>query len=288
MIKIAKDFAQIPVGLTTETCRRAIEALIDAGGASIAKGNLYRDSCKEELQRLYHGKCAYCESKLGVSSVARIDHFRPQRGGRNRPHNGYYWLTYEWTNLIPACDICNGKSNKSDRFPLENEVNRITQPFSNNEEKSYSDFKADSDHLCREHALLIHPELDNPLEHIAFTPTGRAIGLTMKGRTTIQVCGLNREQLIFARKKIVEGIRNEIRTLFFDLSKGSINTTSLLSGLKKVFKQTLFAQKNNKEYSAFSYLIFKDFERFITCSLPSKIQKVVRIQFQFFQEELKR
>src|SRR5262249_38675962 len=77
---------------------------------------------KDFLIRLFNGKCAYCESKFTVSQPGDVEHFRPK--GRvvddnfkpirvQHPtkgeieHPGYYWLAYEWKNLLPSCADCN-------------------------------------------------------------------------------------------------------------------------------------------------------------------------------------
>ena len=75
------------------------------------------------LLRAFHDKCGYCETKIDAPDRhGDLDHFRPKRrvtnedrsvvlvlGAENkyRPHPGYYWLVYEWTNLIPSCSACN-------------------------------------------------------------------------------------------------------------------------------------------------------------------------------------
>jgi uncharacterized protein (TIGR02646 family) len=53
----------------------------------------------EELQKLTFGKCAFCESLLGVSTYAEADHYVAKTV---RPAQ-----TFEWRNLFPACRWCN-------------------------------------------------------------------------------------------------------------------------------------------------------------------------------------
>jgi hypothetical protein len=33
-------------------------------------------------------------------------------------HPGYYWLAYDWRNLLPACGQCNSGSGKMNQFPI--------------------------------------------------------------------------------------------------------------------------------------------------------------------------
>lgn len=56
--------------------------------------------------------CAYCQSELGRER-GEVEHFRPKKGG---PVGGYFWLAYEFSNLLLSCRWCN--NSKGDRFPL--------------------------------------------------------------------------------------------------------------------------------------------------------------------------
>src|SRR4029079_15736835 len=54
---------------------------------------------KDALLDETHEKCAYCESAFRHVTHGDIEHITPKNG---RPD-----LTYEWTNLTLACDVCN-------------------------------------------------------------------------------------------------------------------------------------------------------------------------------------
>jgi 5-methylcytosine-specific restriction endonuclease McrA len=74
-----------------------------------------------DLQDLYPYKCAYCETDSSGSSL-QVEHFRGKdKNIRNtkdtKDRHAYYWLAYEWSNLLLICSDCNGA--KSDYFPLE-------------------------------------------------------------------------------------------------------------------------------------------------------------------------
>lgn len=66
---------------------------------------------KDELVKMFHGKCAYCESKITVVTYGAIEHFRPK--------SEYPDLTFEWSNLLLSCDVCNDGSHKGTNFPLD-------------------------------------------------------------------------------------------------------------------------------------------------------------------------
>ena len=121
---------------------------------------------KETLVRSFHGKCAYCESKITHVDYGHIEHFRPKRGVNGRPE-----LTFEWTNLLLACGVCNGAQYKSDRFPEANNGGPIINPC---EEAPTSHF------------------------HFVFDPTAKlasVYGKTRRGVTTEKLLGLNRLEL---------------------------------------------------------------------------------------------
>src|SRR5712691_15858 len=91
----------------------------------------------------FHGKCAYCESFIAADQPGDLDHFRPKgkvtnsdhqsimiqdEQGHAMPHPGYYWLAYDWRNLLPSCEDCNRPSTqktggqligKWDQFPVK-------------------------------------------------------------------------------------------------------------------------------------------------------------------------
>ena len=98
---------------------------------------VYSDgTVKQALERLFHGKCAYCESNYMHVHPTDVEHWRPKgqveddQGKKIKP--GYYWLAADWNNLFPSCIDCNrrryqkvGLGNgeavllgKKDAFPL--------------------------------------------------------------------------------------------------------------------------------------------------------------------------
>jgi hypothetical protein len=63
-------------------------------------------------------KCAYCETPIESPD---IDAFRPKQRATNLDgkvdDDHYWWLTFEWTNYLPACRQCN--TLKGQRFPVK-------------------------------------------------------------------------------------------------------------------------------------------------------------------------
>src|SRR5687767_6767398 len=73
-----------------------------------------RPPIKEALLAETHGKCAYCESRIGSAGFPRIDHIKPRREAPE--------LTFAWDNLTIACEACNGAKGDywDPRMPLLN------------------------------------------------------------------------------------------------------------------------------------------------------------------------
>ena len=135
------------------------------------------------LLAAFHNKCAFCESFTTEASPITIAHFRPTSsavgldGVASRQH--YWWLTYEWTNLLPICSDCN--RSKGSRFPIRG--TRADQGES----------------FDREGRLLLDPCTDDPASHLVFFSDGTVASDTDQGKTTIDALALNRPHLVEAR-----------------------------------------------------------------------------------------
>lgn len=152
------------------------------------KKNIYNhESVKKSLKILQRNKCCFCE-KDQIDEIGAVEHFRPQKAFKSvksKPNEfpGYYWLTYEWTNLYFVCTNCN--TFKGSIFPLVDERKRARNHHYD---------------VTRESPLLIEPSTDNPRDHVGFDQE-QPKGLTRKGRTTIAVCNLDRDGLTENRRE---------------------------------------------------------------------------------------
>ncbi len=175
----------------------------------------------------FYGKCAYCEAPIVDYQHGDVEHFRPKAGvtdaddqpiklcdvagnvlldekGEPLEHPGYYWLAYDWRNLLPACTKCNQpavisgcKVGKHSRFPVEGR--HAQKP----------------EEVEIEKPLLIHPasdrtEDDPELHLLVDTKSGLMGHRTERGRVCIEIFGLNlRDQLVMDRRRAC----NEVWTL---------------------------------------------------------------------------
>jgi|ERR1035437_10095523 uncharacterized protein (TIGR02646 family) len=219
--------------------------------------SIYGDSeVKKALEKLFHDKCAYCETKISAGFDWEVEHYRPKGEVAERPdHPGYYWLTYNWENLFPACVHCNqmridkprwnenvnSRGGKSTHFPISNESNRAMI------------------HLMKirnEDPLLLNPCKDYPEKHFYYDPTGQIYPekKSLKGLKTIDICHLKRSRLRKDRERILDNLidflktRNDLKKLGFRkaynklddvIKKGFLDEKCLYAGLARyVYKYT--------------------------------------------------
>ncbi len=229
MIKIDFDEPDTPKWKRWRSdCKKTAEKLME----SVEKGEapeiipLYkRKSIKEEIyfskNGPFHGKCAYCECYIKDFQHGDMEHFRPklavtdendvpifvedEKGGK-RPHPGYYWLAYDWKNLLPSCTNCNQpgvikgmRIGKRNRFPVIG-VNAATP-----------------EEVELENPLLINPVTDPPEDHLKIdTETGMMAHRTDRGRVCIDIFGLNlRDRLPERRKDVCDLVRAKFLQLMY-------------------------------------------------------------------------
>lgn len=187
----------------------AAQKLIDDGPPYEVDDDLYKEM-KELLLECFHGKCAYCECDIRHSQPGDVEHFRPkkgvrdeedrpvfiERGGAREKHPGYFWLAYEWSNLLPSCAGCNrlarvpgrGTIGKGERFPVLAEDGQ--PPF----------YAPGPGQEVDEVPVFIHPAREDPADHLEFDPkTALLIGRTARGQLCIDLLGLNRDALVQLR-----------------------------------------------------------------------------------------
>jgi uncharacterized protein (TIGR02646 family) len=178
-------------------------------------------SVKSALTALFQGKCAYCEALYASTQPMDVEHFRPKSEillDDGQILRGYWWLAASWTNLLPSCIDCNrergqdelftdgsrraAKSGKQSRFPVEDETQRVrdrTSPLRIDDERP----------------LLLDPcEIGiDPADHLEFMADGLARARTERGRRSIEIYGLNRTELVRARKQVALFVRHRLNVL---------------------------------------------------------------------------
>lgn len=174
---------------------------------------------RDALQRLFDGKCAYCESRFSSVHPVDVEHWRPKSAvivGAKKIR-GYYWLASIWENLLPSCIDCNrvrthriaphGEERtlgKGNRFPLADENKRASSPGGESSEEP----------------LLLNPCVDDPGTHLEFVDEGvvrarnDSSGVpSARGAASIEVYALNRTDLVLERREVLLQIHARAHTI---------------------------------------------------------------------------
>ncbi|GJG94333.1 AAA family ATPase [Cupriavidus pauculus] len=248
MIKIHRSAVQPPMSLAKE----AIEVRLQAAEAFFAITEIQRGQkrfnfnlqfaqpeLQEQVHALFFDKCAYCESYIPAKGkpTPYLDRFRPTSGaiganGAVSP-DAYWWLAYEWENMYSCCVHCNRA--KGSRFPVRGK-------------RASPGTKGDA--LKNEKALLVDPCNDEPDDHLFFHTDGLVSGKTYKGRTTVEVFALNRDELV---KRRAEAARQfEIFELYGisvggDVASSALDPSREFTALRRQMARDFVNQRENSE-----------------------------------------
>ena len=241
MIRIQKPL-KVPNILTTRGKAQTLKdcAGYDSGSRKFEfKSHIYNaKSVKDALLKAQHKKCCYCESKFFPTSYGAVEHFRPkgavkQKQGQSPQYPGYYWLAYDWDNLLVSCERCN-TSHKGNLFPLAVQKRRAWNHHGD---------------IAEERPLFVNPAQEDPRRHIRFRGEV-AIPVTNRGRETIQGMGLRRDDLEEARREKLELLRT--LHLLVKLKKDSAEPNDQ-NAVEKARKFLAEAVLPNAEYSAMAH-----------------------------------
>jgi uncharacterized protein (TIGR02646 family) len=216
MIRIRRS-EEVPAALNSAAVAEARQAIakIALNGKPMSAQFPSLWGNKEVRQALWimqNKKCGYCERRRDVNRESDIDHFRPKAEVALAPdHKGYWWLAYDWKNLLFSCRHCN-QSYKLNHFPIPDESRRVD---------------SEAKELRSEHAYLIDPcNVDDDPES-CFTYFVQELKLAKdetetlvyvqprpddewnkeRASRTIEVLKLNRKELLEERGKCVEKLK---------------------------------------------------------------------------------
>ena len=194
----------------------AIRALISGGTPPSSKdfAALWsRPAVREALAEMHNGRCCYCERLRDRARESDIEHFRPKTAvsDKSPEHPGYWWLAYEWTNLLFACKTCNQEYKKT-QFPIRGE--RAMAP---------------DDSLDDEGPWLLDPCTDDIERTIVYDYVTSAESVLIYGvgpdgeraNRTTKVIGLNRSRLAQERWEDLKTMQKIARSMLRALDKGA-------------------------------------------------------------------
>ncbi len=299
---VSKDLNDIPdILVETGTITSLIKVIISAGPDNIQdkffRGNyvdgngLNQSKVADKLNEYYHFKCAYCETIC----KPEIEHYRPKgevSSGVGTPKTlGYYWLCYEWSNLIPSCHDCNNR--KGIQFPVR--AVRATPPQLTIYTIIPNDFSSHKQKYISEQPYLIHPELDDPAIFLGaqIDPNLNGINIVgldghdMRGEKTIKICDLNRKDLQLKRLEVLNNFINSVNYLFEMLSSQIISSEKFEAGLLFLFEKLNERSRDEKEqYSLMHKYILESVEHFNQIVLPlfeAAQRPIIKVAFEKYK-----
>ena len=173
------------------------------------------------LLAITHGKCIYCESTLGVTSELNIEHYIAKSV---RPE-----IAFEWTNLLPACRLCNGEKGEADH------EGRLLKPDDEDPEPFF----------------WIHPGTGELEPHPALNADQRH-----RAEETIRLCNLQRGALCTGRINMMNRVSRWISRGLTDVDEWDEfcrPTTEYKLVLRHVLKQKgleVLAEKDRRHFKS--------------------------------------
>ena len=230
--------------------------------------DLYKDQRMQKTyksdQAPFYGKCAYCESAVRTNQPGDIEHWRPKNritdasdklvkieteDGKTCTHPGYYWLAYEWRNLLLACAACNRTTvktfgqriGKGTRFPVTGFRAKKMGEESN------------------ERPLLINPVMEDPTTHMEVdSNTGVMIPKTYRGETCIEIFGLNiRTALVKARLDYIKRTKTLIKSSLILIKLGEPHEKE--EAMRELTKKVERIKSGAIPYSACCRIVLQEF-----------------------------
>jgi hypothetical protein len=147
-----------------------------------------------------------------------------------------------------------------------------------------------SDSHRREKPLLLHPEADEPEMHLIFLPDGRikAKEKSSRGKTTIDICKLNRKTLVTERNRMINKFYEGLFISLHKFKENEIGEEKFWDKLDEIFEKIKEAQKKHRPYSRLGWFLFEEFEVFFVQRLGAEFEEVyaliVKEAFERFRE----
>lgn len=228
-----RDYSQNP--LAYQSGEKKFKFSSDIYGAS---------SVKTALISAQHKKCCFCERLVGEDGD--VEHFRPksaycQQKGTTLVRPGYYWLVYDWDNLYFSCSACNQRC-KRNLFPLVDPTNRA---------------HLHSNDISVEESLLVDPGKEEPSQHILFRGAEPLpVAGSIKGKTTIELVGLDRSILNHARLEHLKKMKGLYKFITDAETKSQSQALqNLIAEAQDVLKSAI---SDKGEFAAASRAAFED------------------------------
>ncbi len=279
MVHIEKDYNNPPADLMDSKWDTVKANVLIEKNNHKANSKCYRDSTLKELSKIYFNKCACCERSRGEE--LEIDHFRPKKardkGDTQFHHSGYYWLSYEWSNLLPLCSSCNQA--KSNYFPIKG------KRISDHNHQQANDIQQLQDY---EKPLFVNPEIDKlPQKHFIYLPNGNVEGRTPEGNAMLEFYKMNSRTKVRDRKKVISNYIHDIGKAIGRYYKSAdANRKHRFEGsLEVVFSNIKERSKKKHELSYLHFFINQYFDEFIANKFPNEWKYQIMNSFLEFKSQ---
>jgi uncharacterized protein (TIGR02646 family) len=153
----------------------------------------------EHLSASQFGLCAFCETALPRQGRwEQVEHLRPrtnaETGHRGDFRSYYYWLAFEWRNLLLSCKACD--RSRRNLWPTQSKPGPEGTPW---------------DDLSAERPLMLDPFHDAPERHLIFLESGQIVPRhgSRRAKATIDVVSLARPDLVETRRHIWQETQGE-------------------------------------------------------------------------------
>lgn len=272
------------------------------------------DGVKARLHKLFHGKCAYCESFFASTAPVDVEHYRPKGNVEERPdHGGYWWLAMDWENLLPSCIDCNRRREQT----LPELSHQLTVLMETDNEFNHSVAVKTGKHDCfpvlgthaevgastadysGEYALLLNPCVDRPDEHLTFyIDRDCLIGLVLPQTHEKGGVGLDQAQV----DALCEPLRTTVRTAkneklslrgSVSINTYGLNRLGLVQERTRILRQLEFLEMlalemgvlaQRLERKAVTRLNTPENKLRVTDDLPDIAQRLFCLQAQILKE----
>ena len=129
---------------------------------------------------------------------------------------------------------------------------------------------------------MINPEFDKtPERHFSFTHDCQIKGRTDEGEETINICQLNRKDLIRERLEVRQSYVSAIKIAFDDFHNKHQDKSELKGELKATFKKLKLGTDKSFVFSLFHMFMYTYFDYFIGKKLPDTIRPLA---IKYFNE----
>lgn len=169
----------------------------------------YGPEVLDTLEQMFHGKCAFCETKARV----HVHRFRPPAEAEpydktQFAHLFYIWLRTDWNNFYPVCEGCGVIAGR--QFPVKGL--RGDLPTREELERFANENYGVWHPLHRDSPMLLDPCLVTSFStHFAFDLHGGIQPQSSKGAQTIATYGLDRQDLVQSRARAFEDYLHLLR-----------------------------------------------------------------------------